>query len=192
MKASSNHERPPKGPIDDPEDENALWVQLTKDVRPLKRQKSLDSEPSKPKPARTKKKKHVHHTPQTPPNIRKPQNTQLDKRTDERLRKGQIPIEAHLDLHGFNQEQAHSAVNRFVQSAYHAHKRCVLIITGKGQTDADGLRDPLSPSGGILKQKLPQWLTHAPLASIVLKTYPAKPKDGGHGALYVYLRRNKE
>ena len=122
---------PPKGPIDDPEDENALWVQLTKDVRPLKRQKSLDSEPSKPKPARTKKKKHVHHTPQTPPNIRKPQNTQLDKRTDERLRKGQIPIEAHLDLHGFNQEQAHSAVNRFVQSAYHAHKRCVLIITGK-------------------------------------------------------------
>jgi DNA-nicking Smr family endonuclease len=54
----------------------------------------------------------------------------------------------------------------------------LLIITGKG-----------SDGNGILKQQLPRWLETDILKSKILAMTPARPEDGGHGALYVLLRR---
>ena len=56
----------------------------------------------------------------------------------------------------------------------------MLVITGKGRTGP-----------GVLKKSAPEWLGEAPIANVVLKFYPAKPKDGGEGALYVYLCRQR-
>ncbi len=111
-------------------------------------------------------------------------------RTEMRLRKGKIPIEAVIDLHGMTQPEAHAALSRFIIDSHAAQKRCVLVITGKG---GDRLGDPFpSTYTGVLKQRLPQWLAQMPLAPLVLRTQAARKHHGGEGAYYVYLKRRRD
>lgn len=114
----------------------------------------------------------------------------LDRRTYERLRKGQIRPEARIDLHGMNQEQAHSALGGFIRRCYAGGMRCVLVITGKGRPDQGGGQSYDVPVG-VLRQRVPEWFCEGDLADMVLQFMPAQPKDGGTGAFYVYLRRSK-
>ncbi len=116
---------------------------------------------------------------------------QIDKRTAEKIRKGKMPIEYRLDLHGFNQAQAYEALKHFIIQSYKSGIRSVLVITGKGKSKVTS-KDWLSPSTGVLKQNLPLWLSEAPLKDKILNVTPAQPKDGGSGAFYVYIRKNKE
>lgn len=104
----------------------------------------------------------------------------LDRRHAERLRRGQLPIESTLDLHGLTQAEAHGALNTHLLRAYHEGRRTVLVITGKGAGKA---------GGGVLRANVPRWLGEAPLANIVLEQVPARGRDGGGGALYVRLRK---
>ena len=121
---------------------------------------------------------------------KKPQGTDLDRRTEDRLRKGQMEIEGRLDLHNMTQQQAYEALNRFISFSYERGRRCVLVITGKGKNSGES-KDWLSPEPGVLKRRVPEWLFEASLGGCVLKAVPAQQKDGGEGALYVYLRRNR-
>jgi DNA-nicking Smr family endonuclease len=118
----------------------------------------------------------------------------LDRRTSERLRRGQYPIEARLDLHGMNQEQAHRALALFVRQCQAARKRCVLVITGKGGRQKESRDGPyVNPEPpGILKRKVPEWLKQADLSPLVLSTATASPVHGGSGALYVLLKRQRD
>jgi len=61
--------------------------------------------------------------------------------------------------------------------------RCILIVCGRGLNSAG--RQP------VLKQNLVTWLTRAPLKRIVLAFACARSRDGGAGAFYVLVRRNK-
>jgi DNA-nicking Smr family endonuclease len=104
----------------------------------------------------------------------------VDTRTVERLRRGQLRPEARLDLHGMTQAEAHRALERFVPQARDAGKRCIIVITGKGSVSA---------GGGVLRNAVPGWLNSPSLRSAVLAYAEAIPRDGGAGALYVLLRR---
>ena len=104
----------------------------------------------------------------------------VDRRTAEKHRRGRLPVEARLDLHGLTQEEAHRALERFLPHAQESGCRSVLVITGKGS--ADGTR-------GVLKESVPRWLNQPPLRALILSFSWAQPKDGGTGALYVLLRR---
>lgn len=104
----------------------------------------------------------------------------IDRRSVQRLRRGERPIEARLDLHGMTQEEAHQVLAGFIARAWAAERRSLLVITGKG-----GAR------GGVLRRAVPRWLGEAPNAGRVLAFVPAQPKDGGEGALYVLLRRRR-
>ncbi|HUH83193.1 MAG TPA: Smr/MutS family protein [Stellaceae bacterium] len=106
--------------------------------------------------------------------------TGIDRRSAQRLRRGDRPIEARLDLHGMTQEEAHRALAGFVARAWSGERRTLLVITGKG-----GAR------GGVLRAAVPRWLGEAPNAGRVLAIAPAQPKDGGAGAFYVLLRRRR-
>lgn len=110
----------------------------------------------------------------------------LDRRQALRLRRGQLSIEARLDLHGMTQAQAHRALASFLARSHAAGKRVVLIVTGKGaRQGADG-----SPTG-VLRRTVPRWLTEPALRQLVLATAAALPRDGGDGALYLLLRRTR-
>jgi DNA-nicking Smr family endonuclease len=104
----------------------------------------------------------------------------LDRRSAERLRRGERPIEARLDLHGMTQTEAHQALADFIAGAAATERRSLLVITGKG-----GAR------GGVLRAAVPRWLGEPPNRARVLAVAPAQPRDGGLGALYVLLRRRR-
>ncbi len=171
------------------EDEE-LWVHMMQDVEKIQHNQTLasDSEGKKPpkNPKRTASQKRVLPSIDTP----KHAGDGLDRKTAEKLRKGQMPINGRLDLHGMTQAQAYEALNVFIPASYGAGKRCVLVITGKG-AGPDGRRDPLSQGQGVLKRMVPEWLGESSLVSMILKTEKARPQHGGDGALYVLLRRRR-
>lgn len=98
-----------------------------------------------------------------------------------KLRRGELPFRRHLDLHGMNREEAHSELKRFILAARRDDERCVLVVTGRGNSSPGGL--------GVLREALPRWLGRAPIAAHVLAFTSAKRGDGGPGAFYVLLRR---
>lgn len=107
----------------------------------------------------------------------------IDKRTAERFRRGRMDIDARIDLHGLTEARAHEALRRFMGNAWQAGLRSVLIITGKGQRHDGGI--------GILRTAVPRWLNELELREKVLSFASAQPKDGGDGALYVLLKRQR-
>ena len=107
----------------------------------------------------------------------------VDKRTAARLRKGQLNIEARLDLHGMIQKEAHGELTHFLEGAHDAGRRCVLVITGKGLRE-DG-------TVGVLRAAVPGWLNQPPNRARVVAFCRAVPRDGGDGALYVLIKRKR-
>ncbi len=107
----------------------------------------------------------------------------LDRRTQLRLRRGKVNIEARLDLHGMTQTAAHDALHHFLERAFMAGKKTVLVVTGKGLR-ADGRI-------GVLRQAVPQWLNTFPLRQWVHAFDHAAARDGGEGALYIVMRRQR-
>ncbi|MGH6981326.1 MAG: Smr/MutS family protein [Stellaceae bacterium] len=106
-------------------------------------------------------------------------NGGIDRRQELRLKRGQLPVEARLDLHGMTQAEAHRALAAFVARGHAAGKRTLLVVTGKGTREGTG----------VLRAAVPRWLTEPALRDRVLSIAPAVPRDGGGGALYVLLRR---
>ena len=102
----------------------------------------------------------------------------IDTRTLQKLKRGQISVEARLDLHGMNRAQAYDALYPFITRAQSGGKRCVLVITGKGEKD--------HRYEGILRQALPEWLSESRYNRLVLTHVPAHKRDGGGGAFYIY------
>ncbi|OYQ32428.1 hypothetical protein CHU95_16640 [Niveispirillum lacus] len=107
----------------------------------------------------------------------------VDKRTDEKVRKGRMGIDGRIDLHGLTQSEAHQALIGFVRRSHVMGRRMVLVITGKGQM----------PRGeGVLRLSVPRWLREADISPLILSVHQAQPQHGGGGAYYVLLKRRRE
>ena len=106
----------------------------------------------------------------------------VDKRTVERMRRGKLPIDARLDLHGSYQDAAQADLNAFIASCAASGCRTVLVITGKGS---------VREGGGVLRRRLPDWLNQPACRPHVLAFAGARPEHGGAGAFYVLLRRRR-
>jgi DNA-nicking Smr family endonuclease len=109
--------------------------------------------------------------------------TGLDPRLVRQLRRGEFAWQAHLDLHGLTAAAARPAVERFLVEAVRSGHRCVLIVHGRGHNSKD--QTP------VLKTKLVAWLSRGAVARMVLAFTSARPHDGGSGALYVLVRRDR-
>ncbi|MCX9157181.1 Smr/MutS family protein [Niveibacterium sp. 24ML] len=93
------------------------------------------------------------------------------------LRRGRWVVQAELDLHGLDREEARSALSRFLAVRLTRGERCVRIIHGKGLGSPGRI--------GVLKQLSRNWLAQR---EEILAFCQAKPHDGGEGALLVLLR----
>ena len=164
-------------------EDEALWAAFTKDIKAAKGKAGIPAIPIVKDAAHKSAKPVKHKAESTPPAKPVPpqkQPAQLDGKTQTRLERGKLQIEARLDLHGHTQHSAQDALTAFVLRAHKSGKRCVLVITGKG-TSKNG--------EGVLRQKFPHWISLSPLSDIILKSVPAAQKDGGSGAFYLYLKR---
>jgi len=174
-----------------------LWARLTSRVKPLAETPPVvvpeaeepppeDDPPAplqlpgprlpRPKPGATKGERKA-------PALTHGSTAGVDKRTAERFIKGDMDIEARLDLHGLTREAAHTALTRFIRDAADRRRRMVLVITGKGRQSEEG--------AGILKAEVPRWLNEPGLRPLVLSFSYAQPRHGGEGALYVFLKRER-
>lgn len=118
---------------------------------------------------------------------------ELDAKTHKRLKRGQVTIEARLDLHGYTQTRAHQKLLQFLGQCHQAGYRCVLVITGKGIRGTErNSGSAFQEERGILNRMLPEWISSSSFCSAVLKCQPAAPKDGGSGAFYIYFRRPRK
>jgi DNA-nicking Smr family endonuclease len=107
----------------------------------------------------------------------------VDRNTMRRLKRGQLPIQDHIDLHGLTQKDAETRVREFLVNSQARGLQCVLIVHGRGLNSPDNIP--------ILKERLPVWLNRGPARKIVKAFSSARPYDGGTGAIYVLLRRHR-
>ncbi len=114
---------------------------------------------------------------------------QMDKNAFGKLKRGKLRPEGRIDLHGMTLDRAHPALTQFVIASHKRGRRLVLVITGKGKLRDEG--GPIPVRHGVLRHQVPQWLSMAPLSSLVLQVSQAHISHGGGGAYYVYLRRNR-
>jgi len=160
------------------ENDRDLWNYVTRGIKAYKpsRTSSLAKKPvmRKPAPIRAAPKPVL---PRNPPS-QVPAPKGFDRSTETKLRRGQLPLEGWLDLHGMTQAEAFAALHRFIHAAVMQQKRTVLVITGKGQRFE-----------GVLKRMVPQWLEEPELAQHIIAITPAQPKDGGSGAFYLRLKK---
>ena len=179
------------------DDERILWEKVTQSVRRMNPQPTFQTSKqrgsSKTGPQKKcwtdrsqsvqagKAKAKTSPDETIPADLRLGERSGIDRTSARRMQRGQAPIEDRLDLHGLSQEQAQKEVKAFIGSALQKNLRHVLIITGKGR---DGR--------GILREKVPEWLKDAPLCYHLNAISYAQPKDGGKGALYIRLKRQRE
>jgi DNA-nicking Smr family endonuclease len=107
----------------------------------------------------------------------------LSRKLMRRLKKGQFPIQDHIDLHGLTKGEAEVRIRDFLIQSYRLGLGCVLVVHGRGLNSENNIP--------VLKERLPIWLSKGPAKKIVLGFSTAKPYDGGTGAIYVLLRRPK-
>ena len=105
----------------------------------------------------------------------------LSRKAMKRLKKGQLPVQNYIDLHGLTRQEAEKKVRHFLLESRKMGLRCVLIVHGRGLNSPEN-----SP---VLKENLPAWLGSGPARKAVLAFATAMPYDGGTGAVYVLLRR---
>ena len=162
------------------EDERALFEHVLRGGDP--------AEPSQPP-----KVKIENSVPSIPRPPRRP--TGVDGRTAERLRKGLIEPGASLDLHGFTENAAHSALVVFLRDATRRGVRLCLVVTGKGSKPTPNEPFSLELEGrarGILRTMVPRWLSEPELVKLVADVRTAHRRHGGGGAYYVYLRKERQ
>ncbi|MEE8527459.1 MAG: Smr/MutS family protein [Gammaproteobacteria bacterium] len=99
-------------------------------------------------------------------------------KTVRKLKRGQLSIQDELDLHGLTSAEAYDALKDFVRSCVAHRLQCVRIIHGKGYRS--GHRGP------VLKRQVGIWLRRF---DEVLAFCPARPADGGDGAVYLLLKK---
>ncbi len=103
----------------------------------------------------------------------------VQERQFDRLKSGQLPWKAAVDLHGCNLEQAREAVLQLLDEAARDGVQVAKIVHGKGQVNGQAL----------LKTAVNGWLRQL---QPVLAFASAPPRDGGNGAVLVLLRRQRE
>ena len=114
---------------------------------------------------------------------------QMDSKAHGKMTRGKLKPEARLDLHGMTMSEAHPELIAFILGSQAIGRRLVLVITGKGKLRDDG--GPIPVRHGVLRHQVPQWMALPPLSQAILQVTPAHLTHGGHGAYYVYLRKNR-
>ncbi|MDE0781150.1 MAG: Smr/MutS family protein [Alphaproteobacteria bacterium] len=183
------------GCTEDGEDDDDLFRRVLGDTKPIKKGRSVPEHPAAkaghkvvPKPGTPKPYKPVALKPKVAPPSKPARAlatgdvTGMDRRNAERFRRGKLPIEGRLDLHGMHQDAAHHALTDFITSSAAVGKRNVLVITGRGSREGSG----------VLRERLPQWLNQPPCHDLVVAFTGARPEHGRDGAFYVLLRRNRD
>jgi len=111
---------------------------------------------------------------------------------DNELKKKKFFKTKSIDLHGYTLDQANKTIEDFITKSYEEKINKLIIVTGKG-LHSQNEKDPyVSKDLGILKYSVPEFINNNKyLMSMINDIKDAKIEDGGEGAFYIFLKRNK-
>ena len=97
-----------------------------------------------------------------------------------------------IDLHGYTLEQANNTIEEFILKAYDEKVSKLIVVTGKG-IHSDVEKDPyVSKDLSILKYSVPEFINNNQnLMKVINDIQDATVEDGGSGAFYILLKKNK-
>ena len=97
-----------------------------------------------------------------------------------------------IDLHGYTLEEANKAIEEFIIKSFEEKVNKLIVVTGKG-IHSDVERDPyVSKDLSILKYSVPEFISNNQnLNNLINEITDAKIEDGGSGAFYIFLKKNK-
>jgi DNA-nicking Smr family endonuclease len=97
-----------------------------------------------------------------------------------------------IDLHGYTLEEANRSIENFITKSYEDGINKLIVVTGKG-LHSQNEKDPyVSKNLSILKYSVPEFISNnKSLMKIIYEMQDAKIKDGGEGAFYIFLKKNK-
>ena len=97
-----------------------------------------------------------------------------------------------IDLHGYTIEEANRAIEQFIQRSFVENVTKIIVITGKGLRSKNIENPYLSKDLSILKYSVPEFIeSNNNLRKMIIESTDAKIEDGGSGAFYIYLKKNK-
>ena len=109
-----------------------------------------------------------------------PINTQVDK----------VP---KLDLHGSSLSESNKIVKKFIVKSFDQGYKKLLIITGKGLRSKSYDNPYISEKLSVLRYSVPEFINQDEnLSNKVKEISIANVKDGGEGAIYIFLKNNKK
>ena len=97
-----------------------------------------------------------------------------------------------IDLHGYSLEEANNSIENFIVASYQENINKLIVVTGKG-IHSQNEKDPyVSKDLSILKYSVPEFISNNDnLMKIIYEMKDAKIEDGGAGAFYIFLKKNK-
>jgi DNA-nicking Smr family endonuclease len=97
-----------------------------------------------------------------------------------------------IDLHGYTLEEANRSIENFITKSYEDGINKLIVVTGKG-LHSQNEKDPyVSKNLSILKYSVPEFISNnQSLMKIIHEMKDAKIEDGGAGAFYIFLKKNK-
>ena len=97
------------------------------------------------------------------------------------LRSGRFSVQAYIDLHGLNLQEARFILEEFLLESVRAGYTCVRVIHGRGRHS--------HKHHSVLKENVQRWLCSRRMSRHVTAYTSARRCDGGGGAVYVLLRK---
>ena len=97
-----------------------------------------------------------------------------------------------IDLHGYTLDDANKSIERFIIKSYQENINKLIVVTGKG-IHSQNEKDPYASKDlSILKYSVPEFISNNKnLMKIIYEMKNAKIEDGGSGAFYIFLKKNK-
>ena len=97
-----------------------------------------------------------------------------------------------IDLHGYSLEEANKSIESFIIKSYQEKINKLIVVTGKG-IHSQNEKDPyVSKDLSILKYSVPEFISNnKSLMKIIYEMKDAEIEDGGGGAFYIFLKKNK-
>ena len=97
-----------------------------------------------------------------------------------------------IDLHGYTLEEANRAIEEFIFKSFKEKINKLIVVTGKG-LHSKNEKDPyISKDLSILKYSVPEFIeNNINLMNIINEIKDANIEDGGSGAFYIFLKKNR-
>jgi DNA-nicking Smr family endonuclease len=97
-----------------------------------------------------------------------------------------------IDLHGFSLEDANIIIDDFITKSFQEKVTRIIVITGKGLRSKNISNPYISKDLSILRYSVPEFIkSKKNLMKMIKEIKEAEIEDGGSGAFYIYLDKNK-